>query len=88
MLFYCCLQIPLFTQTLPPPRKTETNEHQQLQLPSDSDVRNSTIDVNDLFEEEDRCLGQYTTPSAINFTHRKFDSLLILLQRFSIRLII
>ena len=54
---------PLFTLSicLPPPRKTETNERQQLQLPSDSDVRNSTIDVNDLFEEEDRCLGQYTT---------------------------
>ena len=69
MLFYCCLQIPLFTQTLPPPRKTETNEHQQLQLPSDSDVRNSTIDVNDLFEEEDRCLGQYTTHQVQSILH-------------------
>ena len=52
--------MPLFTQTLPPPRKSETSEHQQqLQLPSDSDV-NCTLRANDLFEEEDNCLGQYT----------------------------
>ena len=61
MLFYCCLQSPLFTQTLPPSRKTETN----VQIPLDSDVRYSTIHVNDLFEEEDKCLGEYTTHSSV-----------------------
>ena len=53
--------MPLFTQTLPPPRKTETSERQQqLQLPSDSDVRYCTLCAKDLFEEEDKYLDQYT----------------------------
>ena len=50
--------MPLFTQTLPPLHKTETSEHQQqLQLP---DAKYCTLHANDLFEEEDNCLGQYT----------------------------
>ena len=50
----------------------QTNVH----IPLDSDVRYSTIHVSDLFEEEDKCLGQYTTHSSAPqfFIHRKFDS--------------
>ena len=73
MLLDCCLQIPLFTQTLPPSRKTETNEHQWLQIPLDSDVRYSTIHVNDLFKEVDKCSGQYSSAPQF-FIHCKFDS--------------
>ena len=49
--------------------RSVVNKRHLLQSPSDSEVRHSTIEKNDLFEEEDECLG-LLLQSAEKFSHK------------------